>query len=147
MKKHLVKNILLEIFFILTAVIAWAAVISLVWENPTTLPTFIISVLFIGAVLVYAFFTDKWWNIPGIIYTALLLFLTLNHWTANHFFILSSSYLYLELVIVPPVLGMDYIFDSNASYCLTVTIFCVSAIGIMVSKYLRKEKNRHEKNC
>lgn len=147
MKKRIVKNILLEIFFILTAIISWAAVISLVWENPTTLAAFIISALFMGAVLIYAVFADKLWNIPGIIYTALLLFLTIPHWTANHFFELSSSFLYLELVIVPPVLGMDYIFDSNASYCSAVTIFCVSSIGIMVSKYLQKEKNRHEKTC
>lgn len=139
MKKPLLKNILLELMFVLSAVGAWTAAFLLAWEAPITDALFCISVLFMIITLVHAVFADKWWNIPCIVYIISVLATVTVHFINPELYI--DIFEYLTVFTVLQFMGLDYMFAyEGEAFHIIVILFSALSLGFMLFKYLPEKK-------
>lgn len=135
---NLVKNILLELFIIGSVYAPWYT--NLMWclgcEREPALGTFFNTLYFFGAVLVYAFFADKRWNIPCGIFMLLTVIGAAAGITAPQ----SSLYEGFNLLILPPTWGLWYCNIGNTAALAVSLIFSLAALGIMSAKYFRRKQ-------
>lgn len=135
---YLIKNILLELFIIGSVYAPWYT--NLMWcfgyEREPALGTFFNTVYFFGAVLVYAIFADKWWNIPCGAYMMLTVIGSISGIIAPE----SEFYEVFNFLVLSPAWGLLYFNLNNIVYFIAVLIFSLAALGIMTAKYFHKKQ-------
>lgn len=141
---YFVRNILLELFLIGSVYAPWYT--NAMWcfgaGREPALGTFMNTLYFFGAVLLFAFLADKWWNIPCGIY---MLLMAVGSAVG---IIAPSSALYegFNFLVLSPMWGL-YFFAPHSniwsviSLIITV-IFSVATLWIMLRKYIRKEQKK-----
>ncbi len=142
MKKYLVKNILLELFIIGSIYAPWYT--NAMWcfgaGNEPALGTFLNTLYFFGAVVVFAFFSDKWWDIPCGIYMLLMAAGAVSGIISPE----SGIYEAFNLLVLSPTWGLFHFNPySNVLGVISLIItllFSLSIIGIILYKYKPKHK-------
>ena len=137
-KFRLIKNILLEIFIALSFYAPWYTNVwwCLICERKPAAGTFFNTLYFIAACAVFAFFADKWWNLPLMIYSAL----SAVTFIVGAFFSESVVKDICMFFIGPPFFGFAYI-----NYIVYVTVSCIFSLAmflLMLRRY-RKKSPRH----
>ncbi len=138
---YFIKNILLLLFLIGSVYAPWYT--NAMWcfgaGREPALGTFMNTLYFFGAVLLFAFFADKWWNIPCGVYMLLMCI------GSAAGIIAPESVLYngFNLLVLSPTWGL-YFFAPYSNVwgiiALIITmIFCIAVIWIMLRRYLRRE--------
>lgn len=140
MKTSFKKNILLELLFLLSGVVSWTVIFTLLWEQSYSFAASIVSFLFMAAVLVHARFTDKYWNIPCIIYILLTLTGTIAYLVEEDFPLALNFLNYTSLITILPFAGAGYFFENDRNHLYVLLIFfCLTVLIMMIKKYFRKE--------
>lgn len=142
MKKYLVRNILLELFIIGSIYAPWYT--NAMWcfgaGNEPALGTFLNTLYFFGAVVVFAFFSDKWWDIPCGIYMLLMAAGAVSGIISPE----SGIYEAFNLLVLSPTWGLLHFNPySNVLGVISLIItllFSLSIIGIILYKYKPKHK-------
>lgn len=140
MKNSLKKNILLVLFFILSGVVSWAVIFTLLWEGADSLAASTVSVLFMASILIHARYTDKWWNIPCMTYMLLTLTGAFSYLIHENFPPMLNLFNYTSLISFIPFAGTGYCFRNDTEHLyLLIILFCLISLAIMIKKYFRKE--------
>ena len=137
-----IKNILLLLFLICSVYAPWYT--NAMWcfgvGNKPALGTFLNTLYFFGAVLLYAAFADKWWNIPCGIYMLLMSIGAAAGIAAPA----SGLYDGFNLLVMASTWGLYYIAPYSKvwgviSLVLTL-IFSIAVLWLVLRRYRRKEK-------
>lgn len=143
MKNSFKKNILLILFFILSGVVSWAVIFTLLWEGADSFAASTVSALFMAAILIHAHFTDKLWNIPCIIYILLTLTGAFSYLIHEDFPPMLNLFNYTSLITFFPFAGIGYYFENdNTHLYMLIILFCLISLAIMIKKYFRKENSQ-----
>lgn len=141
---HIIKNILLLLFLTGSVYAPWYT--NAMWcfgaGREPALGTFTNTLYFFGAVILYAFLADKWWNLPCGIYMLLINIGSVAGIIAPD----SSLYDGFNLLVLSPTWGL-YFFapDSNVWGIISLVItlvFGIAVLWIMLRKYLRKKLSK-----
>lgn len=140
MKDSFKKNILLVLFFILSGIVSWAVIFTLLWEQSDSFAASTVSALFMASILIHAHFTDKWWNIPCITYIILTLMGAVSYLINENFPPTLNFFNYTSLITFLPFAGTGYYFENdNAHLYMLIILFCLITLTITIKKYFRKE--------
>lgn len=138
---YLIKNILLTLFLMGSVYAPWYT--NGMWcfgaGREPALGTFMNTLYFFVAVLLFAFLADKWWSLPCGIY---MLLMAVGSAVG---IIAPSSGLYdgFNLLVLSPTWGLYFFAPYNNVWgviSLIITlIFSAAVLWIILRKYLRKE--------
>lgn len=138
MKKSLMKNIFMELGFLTATGLAWYLCLSLAFiELDTTFGMLIISFIYMSSTIAYAFFADKWWNIPCMLYMVFMTFTALLY--------IADPILADDLIVWVffPLAGIDFITSiDDTPFSVIVIIFSSIVLTITAMKYLPRKKKQ-----
>ena len=138
MNNSRIFNILSGIGFLTATALTWYFSLILAFEDTHSagVSVFAISLVYITSVIIYAFHSDKYWNIPCMAYMLFMAFTTVLY--------LFSTDAADDLIIwaFPPVMGLEFLFPHNRELMsIFIVIFNIIVLFITGSKYFQKEKS------